>query len=391
MDTRLLAAALDDALEAELPAAVELRHLLHAAPELSGEEHATAAAVGSFVGVESATVAGTGRLIRTGPAARPAVAVRGELDALPVTERTGSPHAAGDGVMHACGHDVHLAAAAALARAAQNVETPLGILTILQPREEGPPSGARDIVEAAVLGDVHAVVGAHVQPLLPRGTVAAASGAVNAASDQFEIVIHGRGGHGGYPHLTRDPVVTLAQVIVALQQVVSRRVDPLHSAVLTIGSVQAGSAANVVPDEARARGTVRVLDEDDREPVHRELRTVVDRVAAAFDCRGEVVVHDGEPALVNDAVLAVASHPWLDLLGFDLTTSLRSCGADDFAHYRAVAPSLMMFVGVEQAASLGDPPGLHHPAFYPTDEAVGDVARALLAGYLAAVEGMVRP
>lgn len=385
-------AAMRAALEQELPAAVELRRRVHARPELSGAERRTAEAVTDAIGVgEVSVVAETGRLIRIGRQDGPCIAVRAELDALPLVECTGSDDASTNGLMHACGHDVHLAAVAALARAAARVELPVPLLVILQPREEKPPSGAREIVATKILTEheVRAVVGAHVQPLLARHTVAATEGAVNASTDEFEVLITGRGGHGGYPHLTRDPVLALAQVIVALQQVVSRRIDPLHAAVLSIGAVRAGSAANVIPDEAHAHGTLRLLDVADREAVHEEITTIVDRVAAGFGCRGEVRIQDGEPALVNDAVLAAGAHPWLDELGFEIAPSLRSCGADDFSHYGDVARILMMFVGVDQQPGLTEPAILHHPTFRPTDEAVRDVALALLAGYVAALDASI--
>lgn len=376
--------ALRAALEAELPAAIELRALLHADPEPSGAEWRTAARVADAIGMggmgEMTTVAETGRLIRVGTAGAPCVAVRGELDALPGPE---------EGFLHACGHDVHLAALTALARAVGSLDLPVSLLAMLQPREEHPPSGARDIVAAKALEahDVRAVIGAHLQPLLARGTVAATVGAVNAASDEFEIVVTGRGGHGGYPHLTRDPVVALAQVIVAAQQLVSRRIDPLHPAVLTVGSVRAGSAPNVIPDQACAQGTLRFLDEADRAPAHEELAAIVASVAAACGCRGDVRIHEGEPALVNDAALTEDSHAWLQRLGFEIAPPLRSCGADDFSYYGAVAPSLMMFVGVDQEYD-GRRVMLHQPVFDPPDSAVHDVAFAMLGGYLAAVQGV---
>lgn len=393
-------AALRAALEEELPGAVELRHRLHLDPELSGEEERTAqrvtdaitAGTGGVVGAaDVSVVAETGRLIRIGRGDGPCIAVRAELDALPINEHTGADDASTNGAMHACGHDVHLAAVAALARAAGRVELPVPLLVILQPREERPPSGAREIVAAKVLAehDVRAVVATHVQPILERHTVAATEGAVNASTDELDILVTGRGGHGGYPHLTRDPVLALAQVIVALQQVVSRRIDPLHPAVLTIGSVQAGSAANVIPDEAHARGTLRLLDESDRAAVHEEITTIVEQVAAGFGCRGDVRIQDGEPALVNDPLLTAATHPWLSELGFELTPSLRSCGADDFSHYGDATRILMMFVGVDQHPGLPERAILHHPTFRPTDEAVRDVALTLLAGYLAALDGSI--
>lgn len=398
MDTRATTmAALRAALELELPAAIELRRRIHAEPELSGEEERTAERVTAAIvadghdGVDVTVAADVGRLIRIGRSDGPCIAVRAELDALPITEHTGSHDAATNGAMHACGHDVHLAAVAALARAAQRVELPVPLLAILQPREERPPSGAREIVAAKLLQqhDVRAVIGAHVQPLLARGTIAATEGAVNASTDEIDIRISGRGGHGGYPHLTRDPIVAMAQVVLALQQVVSRRINPLHPAVLTIGSVHAGSAPNVIPDEANARGTLRLLDSSERAAVHQEITTIVTNVAEAFGCRADVEVQDGEPALVNDALLTAATHPWLGELGFEISEPLRSCGADDFSHYGDAARILMMFVGVDQHPGVPAPAILHHPTFRPPDEAVRDLALALLAGYVAGLDASI--
>jgi amidohydrolase len=399
MDTRTTTmAALRAALDIELPGAVELRRRVHAEPELSGEEERTAERASAAIeagatpgAVSVETVADTGRLVRVGSPEGPCIAVRTELDALPLTEHTGSHDAATNGAMHACGHDIHLAAVTALARAAQRVALPVPLLAILQPREERPPSGAREIVAAKVLQehDVRAVVGAHVQPLLARGVVAATEGAVNASTDEFDIRITGRGGHGGYPHTTRDPVLAISHVIVALQQVVSRRINPLHPAVLTIGSVHAGSAANVIPDEAHARGTLRLLDVSDRTAVHEEIRAIATGVAQAYGCRADVLIQDGEPALVNDALLTAATHPWLAELGFEVSEPLRSCGADDFSHYGDVARILMMFVGVDQHPGMPAPPSLHHPTFRPPDEAVRDVALALLAGYVAGLDASI--
>ena len=402
MDTRATTmAALRSALELELPAAIELRRRIHAEPELSGEEGRTAervtaaieggAPIGGSAPVDVGVVADTGRLVRIGRPDGPCIAVRAELDALPLIEHTGSHDAATNGAMHACGHDVHLAAVAALARAARRVALPVPLLAVLQPREERPPSGAREIVAAKALQehDVRAVIGAHVQPLLPRGTIAATEGAVNASTDEFDIKITGHGGHGGYPHLTRDPIVAMAQVVLALQQVVSRRINPLDPAVLTIGSIHAGSAANVIPDEADARGTLRLLGTSERAEVHREITRIVASVAEAFGCRGDVLIQDGEPALVNDPLLTAATHPWLGELGFEISAPLRSCGADDFSHYGDVGRILMMFVGVDQHPGVPAPAMLHHPTFRPPDEAVRDLALALLAGYVAALDASI--
>lgn len=380
-------AALHASLAEELPRAVRLRHELHARPELSGREEETAARVAAALDAsETPVVAGTGRLVRIGPARGPCVAVRGELDALPLVERTGTAFASRGGTMHACGHDVHLAGLVALGRAARRLELPRALLMVLQPREESPPSGAYDVARSAGLAehDVRAFVGVHLQPRLPEGLVAATPGAVNAASDQFEIVVRGRGGHAGYPHVSRDPVLALCQVVVSLQQLVSRRTDPVHAGAVSVGTLEAGSAANVLPEAARARGVLRTLEPHDRAPLLDALREAVEYTARAHGCTASVVVTPEEPALVNDPALTAATEPWLSKVGFDLAPPFRSCGADDFSHYAEVAPSLMMFLGVGTGAP--EEPGLHHPEFLPPDASVAGVAAVMLAGYLGALD-----
>jgi amidohydrolase len=373
--------ALRAALAAELDAAIALRHELHANAEPSGSEHETAERVVAALGGPATVVADTGRLVRIGGDG-PCVAVRAELDALPMVEQTGAPWASQTGAMHACGHDVHLAALVALARAARKVDLPTGLLAVLQPREEANPLGAPDIVasQAFAAHQPRAVIGAHLQHQVPPGTVAATAGTVNAAADEFEIRVEGTGGHAGYPHMAVDPVPALCQVVLALQQIVSRRTDPTHAVVVSVGILEAGQAPNVIPGTATARGSLRALDEADRPAIHTALHEIVDHICRAHGCRGIVTIEDGEPALVNDAALAAACWPWLRAAGFAVDTSLRSCGADDFAYYARSVPSLMLFVGA------GGPFALHHPRFLPDDAAVGQVASAMLAGYLAALD-----
>ncbi len=377
-----LAAQLQAALAAELGDAVRLRHDLHAQAEPSGSEYRTSATVAAALGAaDAAAIGGTGRIVRIGPQSGPCVAIRAELDALPITEQTGVPWASQTGAMHACGHDVHLAALVALGRAAARVALPAGLLAVLQPREEAYPSGARDIVgsDAFAAQQPRAVVGVHLQHQLPPGTVAAAAGTVNAALDDFEISVEGTGGHAGYPHLAADPVPALCQVVLAVQQIVSRRTDPTHAVAVSVGTLEAGQAPNVIPGIATARGTLRALDETDRPAMHKALHEIVEHTCRAHGCRGAVTIVAGEPALVNDAGLAAASWPLLRAAGFTVDTSFRSCGADDFSYYGQAAPALMLFVG------SGGQVTLHHPQFLPDDSAVGQVAAAMLAGYLAAV------
>ncbi len=381
-----LAAQLRGGVAAELPAAVALRHELHADAEPSGEEHRTAARVAAALGAADApAVAGTGRLIRIGRQDGPSIALRAELDALPIAEQTGVAWASRTGAMHACGHDVHLAALTAVGRAARAAELSSGlpepILAVLQPREEAIPSGARDIVASGAL-EAHlpsAIVAVHLQHQLPLGTVAAVVGTVNAATDDIEISVEGIGGHAGYPQLAADPVVALCQAVIALQHAVSRRSDPTHAVVVSIGMLEAGQAANVIPSSAVARGTLRVLDEADRPGLHQTVREIIEHTCLAYGCRGSVTIDEGEPALVNDEALTVATWPWLREAGFSVDTSFRSCGADDFSYYTRGGRTLMLFLGT------GGPPALHHPSFLPADEMVGQVASAMLAGYLGAL------
>lgn len=373
--------ALRQRLSAELPAAVELRHQLHRHPDLSGDEGGTLTRVlEALPGATAARpVAGTGALLRIGGAG-PAVAVRAELDALPVTEATGLPWTSQRaGVMHACGHDVHLAALVALARAVAATEHASPLLVVLQPREESAPSGAQDIADSGLLEQeqVCAAVGAHVQPALPVGTVACMAGAVNASNDEFTVVVEGEGGHAAYPHRTVDPVVALAQIVLGLQSVVSRGTDPLLPAVISVTMLSAGRAVNVIPARATADGTLRALDPGTRRSVQAAMHDTVSLIARAHGCDGRLEVREGEPALVNDASLARRTGPLLQQFGCAVDSDYRSMGADDFAHFSVLLPSLMMFVGTGGAQ-------LHTAGFAPADEHVERVAQALLAGYLAA-------
>ena len=383
------------AIDAALPAAVELRHELHRRPERSGHEQRTTdrvvAAITSAVGPavdRDVAVAGTGRLLRIGPATGPAVAIRAELDGLPVTEQTGVGWASEvPGTMHACGHDVHLAAVVALARAAaaapRRHRLPAALVIVLQPREELAPSGARDVVDSGLLleHDVRAVVGVHVQPQVAAGQLAVDPGAVNAGVDEFTITISGRGGHSAYPHLASDPVPALCQSVLAVREATSV-VDPMRPSVVTVGVLEAGTAPNVIGEVALAHGTTRTFDPVDRDRLHSRMRTAVSGVAAAHGCSGELTIAAGEPALRNDPALVAAVRSRL-VTGSSLAPAaeFRSCGSDDFAAYGEVLPSVMMFLGVADGS-----PMLHDSRFLPPDRLIGEAADAMLAGYLGAVD-----
>jgi amidohydrolase len=382
-------AGLFDALDTHLETAVALRRQLHADPRLSGHEQDTTTMLAKALGMSGEPFETGGALLRIGDAEGPAIGLRAELDALPVEETTDVTWRAQNGAMHACGHDVHLAAAFAVARTLQEEGAPLPLALVLQPREETLPSGAKDIALSSAFSDhdIRAFLGAHVQPRIPGGQFAATPGPVNAAADQFVIVVNGRPGHAAYPHLTADPVVASADLIGTLQHLISRQVDPTNPTVLTIGSITGGNSPNVVPASVRMTGILRTFDEHDRIRLHAAIESTAEAIADVHGCDAEVQVALGAPVLVNDPALTTTVGTWVERAGLEAAPPLRSCGADDFSYYCPLVPSLMIFVGVGSGGP--DEPGLHHPNFLPPDETVSQVATAMLAGYLGACSTVI--
>jgi amidohydrolase len=378
--TRLLAG-----IERELPRAVELRHRLHAHPELAHAEFETSAAVAAELPVACERVAGTGLIARIGPQS-PAVAVRAELDGLPISERTDAPYSATGATMHACGHDIHMAALVALARAAHALGEALSVplLAVFQPSEEAYPSGAEQLLGSLSAHAPVAIVAAHVHPELPWTAVALDPGTVNASCDAVEITVAGEPSHGAYPHRGRDPILALAHIVVALHAQIGRRIDPIHPATLTIGVLEGGSAENVIPARARARGALRAYRPEDRLTLRRLVEEVVSGIASAHGCRGAVELTPGEPALENDPTIIARARELLSDAGLSPAPEWRSSGSDDFAFFTALATPLAMgFVGLAGADGFIARP-LHHPELLVPDAAVGAVARAQAVLYLAA-------
>ncbi|WP_166462927.1 M20 metallopeptidase family protein [Amycolatopsis acidicola] len=365
----------------ELPSAIALRERLHAVPESGFREVRTAELIAAALPAEPRPVAGTGLVSRIGGPR--GVLVRAELDGLEIPEETGAPFASTNGHMHACGHDVHSAALVALTRAVHRMrdELPAPFTAVFQPSEERHPSGALALLEEFTEG-FDAVVAAHLHPLLAWGSIGVEPGAVNAASDAVEIVLDGVGGHGAYPHLTSDPVLALAQVVVALHTLVGRRVDPTHAAVLTVGKIEAGTSENVIPPRARAWATLRALDADDQATLREAVVSTIEAVARAHGCTATVRFTKSEPPLVNDDSLASLAAALAPAAGLAVAAPWRSCGGDDFAHLHRLGPALMAFVGLRDAPGFRPRP-LHHPEFLPPAEAVGAVAWTQAVGYLA--------
>ncbi len=393
-DAQLLQRLLDG-IERELPRAVSLRRRLHAHPELAHMEQATAASIAAELSVPARSVAGTGLIARisdaTGDDIAP-VAVRAELDGLPVQERTGVSFSARGGIMHACGHDVHMAALVALSRASHQLAgaLPVPLLAVFQPSEEAYPSGAEQILDELTASRPAAVVAAHIHPELGWGEVALDAGPVNASCDAVEIIVEGEPTHGAYPHRGHDPILALANIVVTLHAQAGRRIDPVHAASLTVGVLEGGSAENVIPGRARARAALRAHRQEDRLALQAMVEEVVSGVAAAHGCRGSVVLEPGEPALENDRQIVNSARELLSAAGLQAASEWRSCGSDDFAFFGAIAPLAMGFVGLDGADGFSPRP-LHHPELLPPDEAVRAVARVQAVLYVAAAGLSVSP
>ncbi|MBB2995187.1 M20 metallopeptidase family protein [Paeniglutamicibacter cryotolerans] len=386
---RVLHATLNMELDAELELGIELRHRAHAEPCLSGEEGPASALLARYLPGEPEPVAGTGFSLRVGPAQGVSIGIRTELDALPIVEETGAEFAASNGAMHACGHDVHQAAFVTFLRAASRVDLPVGILGIAQPREETYPSGAKDVVDSDLFErhDVARMLGVHVHPGLPAGKVSTGAGGINASADEFLVRIDGRGGHGAYPHTAVDPVPVAARTTLALYEILRSTIDPVNTATLTIGQLVAGSAANVIPDTAEIRGTVRAMTPADREALHEGIGRVSTHQAASAGATAQVLVTRGEPVLFNDPALVADLDPWIIRSGIGIVEPLRSCGADDFSFFTERLPGVMAFLGVECQVA-GQQPPLHSSTFLPVDETVDQVARLFAAMYVGAVAGL---
>ncbi len=372
-------------IDGHLAEAQALRRSIHADPYIGGFEQPTADLLRTALELPTTPVAGTGFWTRLGPDG-PSVALRSELDALPITEDTGVDWASTNGAMHACGHDVHMAAVWAVLKAAEAIELPVGLVGIYQPREECQPSGAPDVLGTGLLADqdVRSVIGAHVQPRVPVGLVSSGVGGVNAAADAFDIVIRGHGGHGAYPHVTIDPVPILASIASGLYELVGRLIDPTHAALISIGRIEAGATHNIIPDSAMLQGIIRTMHESDRRLLHAEVRRFAEHTAAARGATAEVTLLRGDPVLANDPDLVKTLDPVLDAAGLRVAAEpFRSLGADDFSHFGQHVPIVMMFVGTGEEADTRHDTGLHHARYLPGDDVVRTVAIALASGYLA--------
>jgi amidohydrolase len=356
--------------EPVLDQVVEWRRHLHRHPELSFHERETADFVaqtlegfGDGLAVDRPVEHGVVARLATGRPG-PTVALRADIDALPIDEQSGVEFASENpGVMHACGHDGHTAMLLGAARALAEARDALpggDLRFVFQPAEELAPGGARDLVAAGVMEGVDLVYGCHLWTPLQYGKVAAMPGPFMAAADFFTLAITGRGGHGGLPHLADDVVAIGAQVVTNLQHVVSRRIDPLERAVLSVGAFHAGDAPNVLPDRAELAGTVRSFDAGVRERMPQLIEEVVRGVTAAHGAQYELDYTFGYKPVVNDETATALVR---DAIGADARVDLAPImGGDDFSAYLAEAPGCYAFIGAGDEEAGATFPH-HHPRF----------------------------
>lgn len=358
-----------------LPELIGIRRHLHAHPELSFEERETAAYIAGHLqawGIPFTTGwAGHGIVaLLDGKGPGPVTALRADMDALPVQELNDTPYRSRvPGVMHACGHDAHMACLLGAARILQGLRDQWGgtLKLVFQPAEEKCPGGAEAMIRQGVLRDPDpsGIFALHATPEIPVGKAGFRPGMFMAAADELYLSVEGRGGHGAQPHRCVDPVAITATLITALQQVVSRNSDPLKPCVLTFGRIWSdGGATNVIPDRVLVEGTLRTFDQAWRKQVHAMLERQCSGIAGSMGASARLEIRLGNPPLFNDPDLTAQARQWaVEYLGADQVLDLdMRMGAEDFASYSQMLPACFWRLGTGPLDAAPSP-GLHSGLF----------------------------
>lgn len=349
---------------------VQMRRYLHQHPELSFQEEKTAQYIAdTYEALDipyKKNVGGNGVIARlTGGKPGKTIALRADFDALPIQDEKNAPYKSTvDGVMHACGHDGHTATLLTVAQVLKESQTELAgtVVFIHQHAEELAPGGAKPIVDSGALQDVDYVFGAHLWTNTPYGFVQTAEKEFMAGADKFSITIQGKGGHGAIPQQTKDSIVIGSQLVTSLQQIVSRRIDPLSTAVLTIGTFHAGNTFNIIADTATLTGTVRTFDPDVQDQIIDEMEAIIKGTCIGYDASYSfqydkgyppVINHPTEVNLVIDAAKKVQEVTKAELVEPTMT-------GEDFSYYLLEKPGAFFFVGAQQDGNFQPH---HHPKF----------------------------
>jgi len=368
---------------------IEMRRHLHAHPELSFHEYETSSFVKAQLdemNISWEPVAGTGvvGLIKGEKPSDQAIALRADMDALPIKETNEVDYISqNNGVMHACGHDVHTSSLLGTARILQSLKNKFGgtVKLIFQPGEEKLPGGASLMIKEGILSTPQpsAVIGQHVSPMVDTGKIAIRKGKFMASMDEIFIIVRGKGGHGAQPHLNIDPVIIAAHILVALQQIVSRVANPTLPTVLSFGKVTANGAINVIPDEVYIEGTFRTLDESWRTEAHERIKKIAESIAESMGGNCDCKIVRGYPFLINDENLTMQVQSFArEYLGTENVMDADIwMAAEDFAWYSQAADSCFYLLGIRNekkriVSSL-------HTSIFNIDESALAVSTGLMA------------
>ncbi|HDR7613602.1 TPA: M20 peptidase aminoacylase family protein [Bacillus mycoides] len=350
---------------------ISIRRHLHEYPELSYEEFETTKAIKNWLKEANITIIDSS--LETGIIAEisgnqngPVVALRADIDALPIQEETDLPYTSKiQGKMHACGHDFHTAAILGAAYLLKEKEASLNgtVRFIFQAAEES-GNGACKVVEAGHLKNVQAVFGMHNKPDLPVGTIGIKDGPLMAGVDRFEIEIHGVGTHAAVPDAGVDPIVASSQIVMALQTIVSRNISSSHNAVVSVTNIHSGNTWNVIPEKAILEGTVRTFQAKTREKIPALMERIIKGISDALGVKTEFRFYPGPPAVQNDKVLTDFSIQIAEKMNLNVISPTPSMAGEDFSFYQQEIPGSFVFMGTSGTHEW------HHPAFTVDEEAL---------------------
>ncbi|MGG0356992.1 M20 peptidase aminoacylase family protein [Bacillus tropicus] len=350
---------------------ISIRRNLHEHPELSYEEFETTKAIKNWLEEKNITIINSN--LETGVIAEisgnsngPLIAIRADIDALPIQEETNLPYASKiNGKMHACGHDFHTAAIIGAAYLLKEKESSLSgtVRFIFQPAEES-SNGACKVIEAGHLHGVQAIFGMHNKPDLPVGTIGIKDGPLMAGVDRFEIEIHGVGTHAAVPDAGVDPIVASSQIVMALQTIVSRNISSSHNVVVSVTNIHSGNTWNVIPEKATLEGTVRTFQTETREKIPALMKRIIQGVSDALGVKTEFRFYAGPPAVHNDTSLTNLSTQVAETMNLNIISPTPSMAGEDFSFYQQEIPGSFVFMGTSGTHEW------HHPSFTVDERAL---------------------